>query len=268
MNGLVFLDGTWSQARTLRDSWPALRSLPCYRLAPKVPSRYRIRAEPRSGYVSTIEAVAEALSIVEPNLEGLEELIRSFQDMIAQQVSYAGRNQPRHRRRRHRQPSRAVPQVLLQAQRIVVGYGEFLGSELMYWAATDLETQACFESYVRPNLIPGTDRLTHAGLTAEAVHAGVDLPTFKRRWAVFANGAVLVSWNQSTIAKFPGPEPKVALKRAYCNVKRTSGSIFEVVVREGLTPANTQFMGRAKHMMDHLLPVTEMMLNSAARCAS
>src|SRR3954468_16996079 len=40
---LVVLDGTWHQAKTLVRAIPALQSLPRYRLAPTVPSRYRIR---------------------------------------------------------------------------------------------------------------------------------------------------------------------------------------------------------------------------------
>src|SRR5688572_8249283 len=70
-SALVFLDGTWAQARTLYRINPVLRSLPRYRIVPRVQGRYQIRSEPELDCTSTIEAIAEALAIVEPSLEGI-----------------------------------------------------------------------------------------------------------------------------------------------------------------------------------------------------
>jgi DTW domain-containing protein len=67
---LVVLDGTWHHAKTLLREIPALQSLPRYRLAPTVPSRYRLRRQPSIVSLSTVEAAVAALRV----LEALESL--------------------------------------------------------------------------------------------------------------------------------------------------------------------------------------------------
>ncbi len=62
LDGIVVLDGTWSQAKTLwwRNAW--LLKLDRVVLTPREPSIYgRVRREPRREYVSTLEAVADVL---------------------------------------------------------------------------------------------------------------------------------------------------------------------------------------------------------------
>lgn len=61
---LVFLDATWHQARRMRQRLPYLRGLPPLALAP-IPAAARMRAAPKDGLVSTIEAIAAALRLVE-----------------------------------------------------------------------------------------------------------------------------------------------------------------------------------------------------------
>jgi hypothetical protein len=66
IEGVVLLDGTWSQAKALwwRNAW----MLKCQRviLGPRQPSRYgRLRREPRGDGLSTIEAAAMLLSRLE-----------------------------------------------------------------------------------------------------------------------------------------------------------------------------------------------------------
>jgi DTW domain-containing protein len=63
INGIIVLDGSWSQAKTMwwRNPWV----LKCRRLAlnPKQPSRYgKLRREPRREGLSTLEAAALALA--------------------------------------------------------------------------------------------------------------------------------------------------------------------------------------------------------------
>lgn len=62
---LVVLDATWSQARRMYRKIDALRGLPLLRLpdAPVAPAR--LRAAPGPGRVSTIEAIADALRLLE-----------------------------------------------------------------------------------------------------------------------------------------------------------------------------------------------------------
>ncbi len=62
---LVFLDATWSQARRMFRKISALRGLPILRL-PDAPMRAaRLRESPGEGRVSTIEAIAGALRLIE-----------------------------------------------------------------------------------------------------------------------------------------------------------------------------------------------------------
>ena len=83
IQGIILLDGTWSQAKALwwRNGW----MLKCKRvvLAPKRPSRYgKLRREPRSDGLSTIEAAAMLLSRLEsnPDIEGA--LNASFERLL------------------------------------------------------------------------------------------------------------------------------------------------------------------------------------------
>ncbi len=62
---LVVLDATWSQARRMYRKLDALRGLPILRL-PDIPvSTARLRQSPGEGRVSTIEAIAAALRLLE-----------------------------------------------------------------------------------------------------------------------------------------------------------------------------------------------------------
>lgn len=84
LEGVIVLDGTWSQAKALwwRNPW----MLKCRRviLGPAHPSHYgRLRREPRSDGLSTIEAVALLLSRIEqrPEIEAM--LTQSFERMLS-----------------------------------------------------------------------------------------------------------------------------------------------------------------------------------------
>lgn len=63
---LVVPDGNWRQAGKLRARVPGLAELPCVRLPDETPpTRYRLRAEPRTGGLATLEAIAYALRALE-----------------------------------------------------------------------------------------------------------------------------------------------------------------------------------------------------------
>jgi DTW domain-containing protein len=83
IEGIVVLDGTWSQAKALwwRNAW----MLKCRRvvLGPRQPSRYgRLRREPRRDGLSTIEATAMLLARLEHRPEIEETLAASFVRML------------------------------------------------------------------------------------------------------------------------------------------------------------------------------------------
>jgi DTW domain-containing protein YfiP len=62
---LVVLDATWSQARRMFRKISALRGLPILRLAEAPMPSARLRESPAPGKVSTIEAIARALRVLE-----------------------------------------------------------------------------------------------------------------------------------------------------------------------------------------------------------
>jgi DTW domain-containing protein len=62
---LVILDATWSQARRMFHKLGALRGLPILRFPDAPMPAGRLRASPAEGHVSTIEAIARALRLVE-----------------------------------------------------------------------------------------------------------------------------------------------------------------------------------------------------------
>jgi DTW domain-containing protein YfiP len=84
IEGIVLLDGTWSQAKALwwRNAW----MLKCQRviLGPAQPSRYgALRKEPRRDGLSTIEAAAMLLASLEKRPEIAATLTGSFERMLA-----------------------------------------------------------------------------------------------------------------------------------------------------------------------------------------
>src|SRR6266404_2521413 len=83
IEGIVLLDGTWSQAKALwwRNAW----MLKCQRviLGPKRPSRYgKLRREPRSDGLSTIESAGLLLAGLEKRPDIAEMLNTSFDRML------------------------------------------------------------------------------------------------------------------------------------------------------------------------------------------
>jgi DTW domain-containing protein len=86
---LVMVDGTWPQARKLLRDNPWIAALPRVCLRPSRPGNYRIRREPRPECLSTIEAIVEALRILEPETVGLDALLEAFYTMIDRQIGLA-----------------------------------------------------------------------------------------------------------------------------------------------------------------------------------
>jgi DTW domain-containing protein YfiP len=84
IEGIILLDGTWSQAKALwwRNGW----MLKCKRvvLGPKRPSRYgKLRREPRKDGLSTIEAAGMLLARLERKPEIETALNASFERLLA-----------------------------------------------------------------------------------------------------------------------------------------------------------------------------------------
>jgi DTW domain-containing protein YfiP len=83
LDGVVLLDGSWSQAKALWWRNPWLLKLQRLVLNPARPSRYgRLRKEPRRESVSTIEAAASIIATIEqrPDLE--VRMLASFDTLL------------------------------------------------------------------------------------------------------------------------------------------------------------------------------------------
>jgi len=79
---LVVLDATWSQARRMFRKLDALRGLPVLRLPDDPMPAARLRESPAPGRVSTIEAIARALRLLEGD-EPARALERLFEVAVA-----------------------------------------------------------------------------------------------------------------------------------------------------------------------------------------
>lgn len=77
---LIVPDGSWRQCQKVGQREPVLRDLPRVRLPPGPPSEYRLRIEPNAHSVSTLEAIARSLEV----LEGAEKgpLVRSAMESL------------------------------------------------------------------------------------------------------------------------------------------------------------------------------------------
>jgi DTW domain-containing protein len=88
---LIVVDGTWRCAKKIVKTNPSLAALPRYAFRPRAPSEYRIRREPKGEYVSTIEALAHALGVLEGDRERFDALRVPFRAMIDAQIAYERR---------------------------------------------------------------------------------------------------------------------------------------------------------------------------------
>ena len=99
--GLVVLDGNWAQAKALwwRNAW--LTKLRRFVVVPDGPSLYgSLRKEARPDAVSTLEAVALALSALEEDPNVREKLLAPFRELIAKARAAGVQGGKRDRRRR------------------------------------------------------------------------------------------------------------------------------------------------------------------------
>lgn len=83
IEGIVLLDGTWAQAKTLWWRNPWLVKLKRVVIFPKNPSLYgKLRKEPRKECLSTIESIAYSLEILGEDKEIVQELFSAFKNLL------------------------------------------------------------------------------------------------------------------------------------------------------------------------------------------
>jgi DTW domain-containing protein YfiP len=99
LKGIVALDGNWSQAKALwwRNAW--LTKLRRFVVVPDAPSLYGdLRRGARADAVSTLEAVALALSVLEADAAVREQLLVPFRALLAKARAAGIRDGKRDRR--------------------------------------------------------------------------------------------------------------------------------------------------------------------------
>lgn len=201
---LVVVDGTWSQAGKLVRRNPRLAALPRYAFRPPAASAYRIRREPRPDCVSTIEALAYVLGVLEGDPEGMRVLLEPFRRMVEFQIGCIERDRrPRQRIRAEGAPPRFDPVAPLALHRddLVCVAAEATatpaGSQPIHWVAVRLANGERFEAVIAPRgpLAPTTAR--HSGIPEAVVRAGEDLDGFLVRWRAFLRPSdVLCTWGR------------------------------------------------------------------------
>lgn len=207
---LIVLDGTWWQARKLLRLNPAIAGLPRVAFRPRKPSDYLIRREPADFCVSTVEALAEVLRVLEPEGARFERLLDPFHAMVERQRWF----QTEVRASRHHRPPRLrgdSPRRSLAARlardwsRLVCVHGEANAwprhhpareaPETIHWVAHRPATVETFEAVVAPRRVLATATPQHVELAAERLRAGSTVQDWHDAWREFTRpDDVLVLW--------------------------------------------------------------------------
>lgn len=200
---LVVLDGTWWQARKLYKLNPALASLPQVAFSPRHASEYRIRRQPAAFCLSTIEALAEVLPLLEPPGQPLERLLDPFHAMVARQERFAievASARHRHPAPRPRTPDTGAADQAMAAlaeawPHLVCIYGEANAwpkrqrerppSELVHWLAVRPATGETYEAVIAPRQHVAPAITARLGIDEQTLRAGQDLESWRRSWAEF-----------------------------------------------------------------------------------
>ncbi len=212
---LVIIDGTWHHAKTLMRDIPRLSALPHYQLRPSQPGRYRIRREPNDRALSTLEATAAAISDLEPDTAGLDQLVSAFDAMVQTQLDHPKADYGWRENRRRSKNAMGIPRAILQdLPSVVVAYGESepgkagckrspRGNENrqpVYWVAERVGTGESFRKLIRPRIDLPDDFLHHLGMARQAWDSALPAAGFAKAWSDFLQpGDTVVTYHASTM---------------------------------------------------------------------
>lgn len=208
---LVLLDGTWGQARRLYRENEWLHALPHVVLAPRAESNYRIRKEPRPEYVSTIEAILEALRILEGEQPQHAELLAAFDAMIDEQIAKTA-SVPRapRTRRRGRRRTHAVPRDCIEApHRVVTLYCEVVQRklrahpkrpELLQLTARRPASGDSCSFLLKQTRPPCGEHLARLGVDEAELARGLSPEDARARLRAFWHpGDIIITWNSHIV---------------------------------------------------------------------
>jgi DTW domain-containing protein YfiP len=271
---LLVVDGTWHTARTLLRLNPRVAALPRYAIAPAAPSEYRIRREPRAECLSTIEALAAALGVLERDPERYRAMLVPFRAMVDAQLAHAIRGEaPRDRSRLATRRGRAwsPPPALLDPARVVVVAVEANAwprdakaehpDEVVHWLAARGDASGRLDVVVRPSGPLAPRVAAHTELSEEVLlgasppeHLAAAVGTFLRA------GDALTTWGAYAVRLLAATGlarggPVFDLRRLAADVLRgPPGSIDACAARFGPAPT-PQGRGRAGRRLGQMLAV-------------
>ena len=278
---LVVLDGTWWQAKKLFQQNPELARLPRYSLSPSAPSRYRIRREPALHCISTIEAIGEALTLLEPPGFDREAWLLPFEAMVEHQLHFArSRGAHRHLTGRDKVHKPRLPKLLLEREAdLVVGYGEAnawtrgsaLGAdaEVLQWVAERVQTGERFEALLAPRRPLSPSFEVHARVASEVVLAGETFAEFLERWRAFTRPTdLLAGWgfyaSERLVAEGASLPERLDLRGlARRQLRKKTGEVAACAAELGAVVPQPWALGRAGERLSAAVAVTRALVDAA-----
>ena len=275
---LVVLDGTWWQARKLLKLNPAIAALPRVAFLPHRPSAYVIRREPASFCVSTIEALAAVLKVLEPEGERFDRLLDPFYAMVARQRWF--QSEIRASRHHFTRRPRVSPQTALAARltadwpRLVCVHGEANAwprhhpareeAETVHWVAHRPATAETFEAVMAPRRVLADATPEHVELSPERLRAGCSRKEWHDAWTGFARpDDILVMWGTyyrdlAAADGLPLSVPSVNLRDEVSRLlRRRFGTVEAGMASLGATPRPLAVPGRGGRRLAALVGALE-----------
>ena len=269
---LVVLDGTWHQAKTLFRDVPCIGDLPRYHLSPEMPGEYRIRLEPTDTSLSTIEAVAQALSFLEPQTIGLEGLYHAFNTMIETQLAHPKASYDGTVLERRKQAKPNIPHQLIHNwNNLVLAYGESIGGERamearaqgikrkpVFWVAQRLRNSETFACAIESGHTIDQQVLEHLRLDKTDFSNTLSSVEMRRRWLEFIQPhETLVVYNSSTLGLLKQVDiempSSLVLKAVKLDAGQANSSLECVLDACKLVPESNGLPGRAGKRLGGLL---------------
>lgn len=210
---LVVIDGTWAQARKVFKHNPSLQQLPRLGITPDRPGNYRIRREPAAECLATIEALAQALGVLEGEPQRFAGMLAAFTYMVDQQLALAAaRTDPPRRWKPSAHKLQAALQQRELLRRAVVVQAEVNShprgsnipgqAELLHLVARRLETGEHFSAIIAPRRPLVGSTVFHIDLPESVILSGESLETARRRWEDFLRPEdMLCGWGRFTAEK-------------------------------------------------------------------
>ncbi|MCA9218187.1 MAG: DTW domain-containing protein [Planctomycetales bacterium] len=266
---LVVIDGTWHHAKTIFRDVPAIQRLPRFKISPSSPGQYRIRREPNSQSLSTLEATAAALKALEPDLE-IDALLNAFDSMVTTQLSHPNQKQAWRSKTSVRNASPALPSEFSgNLDSFVVAYGEMLPGRPgerrrvfppILWIAKRLATGDSFRQTIRPtddfqpSDLTDTD-LTHMKLTRDEFEQSLSISEFREAWRRFVRPSDrLFVYHKSSLRQLMYAEANFTETTVLKPIKRADtpnhATLEEIIVAENIVVDAANHSDRATRRLE------------------